>query len=151
MYNINYTTILLYSYYNQTICLFYNLIMDDDLWDTNVDERQLQMNFHNNEVERENKKIKKNKYYEGFINGTDYNDEVSYKKGFDEGYNLSLDLGLCLGKCNSIIRLSELELIMIDNNKLNRIKEIKSEIELNTYKISREVINEYFRELNFQK
>lgn len=127
-----------------------NQIMDDDLWDTNVDERQLQMNLHNNQVERENEKIKKNKYYEGFINGTDYNDEESYKKGFDDGYNHSLDLGLCLGKCNSIIRLSELELIVLDSDKLSRIKEIKSEIELNTYKITREVINDYFRELNFK-
>jgi hypothetical protein len=124
--------------------------MDDDLWDTNVDERQLQMNLHNNQLEREKEKMKKNKYNEGFINGTDYNDEESYKKGFVDGYNHSLELGLCLGKCNSIIKLFELELVNMDNDKLNRIKEIKSEIELNTYKISRELINDYFREINLK-
>lgn len=125
-------------------------INDDDIWDSNANQRDIELNLHNNEVTRETEKIKKIEYYHGFMEGTDTEDKENYKKGFIQGYNYSLELGLCMGKADSLLKLNELNLIILGECKIKKIKEIKNDIENNTYKINKEMIDKYYEVLSIK-
>ena len=46
----------------------------DDIWDSDVNERELQLNLHNNFVINEKENHEKLNYNEGFLEGSDYQD-----------------------------------------------------------------------------
>lgn len=109
--------------------------MNDDIWDDEVSERQLQINLHSIQADRELAKIKQIKYQEGFIAGSDFEDEVSYKEGFEVGYDYSVNIGCVLGSIDVILKLSECGLLGICEKKKKVLKESKKKIEEEMIKI----------------
>lgn len=118
----------------------------DDIWDSEVNERDYQLNLHNNFIINEKENLEKLNYNEGFLAGSDFEDLEEFNKGYLKGIEYTSNFGIELGRIDSILILDKLKIEVIENCKRTKLEQIKKEIEENTYKI-RENLNKEIEEI----
>lgn len=106
-------------------------ISEEDIWDMNVSQREVELKLHSNSIENEENKINNLLFNQGYLDGTDFIDDVKYHEGFSQGIEKTCHYGAEIGRIDAVLYLNKLKIVGLEKTVEDRLVEVKTRIELN--------------------
>ena len=119
----------------------YSDVFEEDKND-DENERKIAENDYYNEMN----KIANTAFNEGYLSTVDKNDEAKYNEGFEKGVQYSLSFGKLFGLIEAFLLITSVS-SETEQSDIDKISEIKTELENFKEKLSEETISEYDKKI----
>lgn len=119
----------------------YSDVFEEDKND-DENERKIAENDYYNEMN----KIANTAFNEGYLSTVNKNDESKYNEGFEKGVQYSLSFGKLFGLIEAFLLISSVS-SQTEQSDIDKITEIKTELENFKEKLSEETISEYDKKI----
>ncbi len=113
----------------------------DDVWDSETNEREIQLALHDNLKEKEQNKIDTILYNEGYLNGIEITNEEKYNEGVNKGIEYTKDFGYEIGKIDAYLLLDKFGIKVLSKSTKNKLLKLKVNIEESSYQIDTNLSN----------